>query len=83
MWIRLPTLPLQRLSVIGGYLYGARGGHLSINSMLDVGANNYPQGYHVNARLFNDTARPLMGELADSNLSVTGRFGYIYYRYSL
>lgn len=38
----------------GGYIYGSRGINLSINAQLGKGANNYPQGYHVNAWLIGE-----------------------------
>lgn len=50
-----------------GYVYGSRGNQLPINSMLGSAANNYPQGYHINAWVFNEAVQPFMSRLTDTN----------------
>jgi hypothetical protein cdiviTM7_01490 len=50
-----------------GYVYGSRGNQLPINSMLGSAANNYPQGYHINAWIFNESIQPFMSRLTDTN----------------
>lgn len=50
-----------------GYVYGSRGNQLPINSMLGSAANNYPQGYHINAWIFNESVQPFMSSLTDTN----------------
>ena len=50
-----------------GYAYGSRGNQLPINSMLGSAANNYPQGYHINAWVFNEAVQPFMSRFTDIN----------------
>lgn len=50
-----------------GYVYGSRGNQLPINSMLGSAANNYPQGYHINAWVFNEAVQPFMSRFTDIN----------------
>lgn len=50
-----------------GYVYGSRGNQLPINYMLGSAANNYPQGYHINAWVFNEAIQPFMSRFTDIN----------------
>lgn len=50
-----------------GYVYGSRGNQLPINFMLGSAANNYPQGYHINAWVFNEAVQPFMSRFTDIN----------------
>lgn len=50
-----------------GYAYGSRGNQLPINSMLGSAANKYPQGYHINAWVFNEAVQPFMSRFTDIN----------------
>ena len=53
-----------------GYLYGNRGNNLPINSMLGSAANNYPQGYHINAWIFSETVRPFLNKYPETKVKL-------------